>query len=158
MTDAVRRKRMPKITLHAKYYCHFTFRVPNNCILFREIHRFLRFPWRSPAKYLPGLAVFSFGVRVGSSVYTEAGPTEENAKNYFACQIPASRFGFQITVSCPVEYVGSSDFPSGPPAKYSPGLAVFSFEVRMGSSVYTEAWPTLFYARDCQKFLCMPKY
>ena len=35
--------------------------------------------------------------------------------------------------------VGSSDFPGGPPTKYSPGLAVFSFGVRMGSSICTEA-------------------
>ena len=35
--------------------------------------------------------------------------------------------------------VGSSDFPGGPPTKYSPGLAVLSFGVRMGSSICTEA-------------------
>ena len=32
-------------------------------------------------------------------------------------------------------YVDSSSFPGGPPAKYSPGLALLSFGVQMGSSI-----------------------
>ena len=31
--------------------------------------------------------------------------------------------------------VDSSSFPGGPPAKYSPGLALLSFGVQMGSSI-----------------------